>query len=272
MKRLPIVLVFALLGVSAATAEKTVEGVFLDQNIQASYNPLGVQLVTRLFYRIPLIDKPGILWESTRIEIGVQNNLSPAYDFAGAFINIEPIAIFNLTLTAQAAGYYTALGFGLFPVGGYGAGYDSGALDSVTPLNRFGYLLSAAPTVKAAVGPILFLDTGTLTYFSAPTDTGYFYEIAGDTILADSDTELSNQAYLLTTILPGLLAGMNDSLLYVPGSGYLSHRICAAGVYSTDIGEHFSLYGALFAGTFLADRYYQYSLYLAGQVGITLRL
>lgn len=272
MKKLIVALLFVLLTISPASAEKASEGLFLDQNIQGSYNPLGLQLVTKLFYRIPLIRRSGILWESTKLEFGIQNNLSPAYDFAGAFVSIEPIALFNLTLSAQAAGYYTALGYGLYPLSGYGAGYNGAALDSVTAKNGTGIVLSAAPTIKAAVGPIAVLDTGSLSWFRANGGSGYFYEIAGDTVLAGSDIEIGNQAYLLATVATGLLVGLNDGVLYVPASGYVSHRLGAIGIYSAPLSKKLSIYGAIVGGTFLADRYYQYKLYVAGQAGVTLRL
>ncbi len=272
MRKMIVSLLFVLLTISVASAQQATEGLVLDQNIQASYNPLGVQLVTKLFYRIPLVRRPGILWESTKIELGIQNNLSPAFDYAGAYVNIEPIALFNLTLTAQAVAYYTALGYGLYPLSGYGAGYDSSALDSVTAKNGTGLLLSAAPTIKAAVGPIAVLDTGSLTWFRANGGTGYFYEIAGDTVLAGSDIEIGNQAYVLATVFPGLRFGINDGVLYVPASGYVSHRLSAIGVYSASLSKKFAVYGALVAGTFLTDRNYQYKLYLAGQAGVTLGL
>ena len=253
-------------------AEKATEGFVVDQNIQGSYNPLGLQLVTKMYYSVPLVHLPGVLWESTRIDFGIQNNLSPGYDLAGIFINIEPIAVFNLTLTAQATSYFKALGYGFYSLSGYGAGFDGPALDALTSQNAFGYIVSAAPTFKIAAGPIVVLDTGTFTYFNAGGGNGYFYERIGNTVLAGSDIELANQAYVLTTILPGLLCGVNDSLLYVPASGYVSHRINAIGIYTIKLTGTFSVYAALTAGTFLADRYFQYKLYAAGQAGVTLRL
>ncbi len=255
-----------------AFAEKATEGLVLDQNVQGSYNPLGLQLVTKLYYSVPLIRLPGILWESTRIDFGIQNNLSPGFDLAGVFINIEPIALFNLTLTAQATSYFKALGFGFYNLSGYDAGYDGPALDALPSKNAFGYVVSAAPTLKIAVGPLVALDTGTITYYSADGGSGYFFERVGNTVLAGSDTELANQAYLLTAVLPGLLCGVNDALLYVPTSGYLSHRINAIGVYSVKLTGKFSVYAALMAGTFLSDRYFQYKFYAAGQAGVTLRM
>lgn len=272
MKKLVIAAALACVTVAGAFAEKAQPGLYVDQNAQASYNPLGFQLVTKFFYRVPLIDKEGILWESTRIDAGILNNLSPAYDMAGVFLTIEPIAIFNITLTAQAAGYYSALGFGFLDLAGPASGFDSPSLQALSPKNASGYVLSAAPTLKVAVGPIALLNTFSAMYFNVDGGNGYFFERINNCVLGKSDTELINQAYFMYTILPGLLAGVNDWLLYIPSSGYISHRVAALGVYSTKVGPRLSLYSALSLGTFLADRYFQYNLYAGGQVGVILVL
>jgi alkylhydroperoxidase/carboxymuconolactone decarboxylase family protein YurZ len=77
-----LILVMVLLGIVVAglSAEKAKKGFYLNQSIQGSFNPLGLQFLTQAYYRIPLVNKEGILWESTKIDIGLQNNLSPAFD------------------------------------------------------------------------------------------------------------------------------------------------------------------------------------------------
>jgi hypothetical protein len=268
------ILVLVLLGIVAAgvSAEKAQKGFFLDQSIQASYNPLGLQFLTQAYYRIPLVNKDGVLWESTRIDVGLQNNLSPAYDMIGAYIDIEPIAIFDLALTAQAIGYYDALSFGFYSVSGYGAGFDGASLSALTPRNTLGYTLSATPTFKIAFGPIAIADSFGFAYFSVDDGSGFFYERINNCILAKNDYELTNNAYLLATVTPGVLVGLNDFLLIVPNSGYLSHRIVAMGIYSARFSPRLSFNAVLQVGTFLADAYYQYSVYVGGQVGISLAL
>ncbi len=268
------VLVLALIGMVAAglSAEKAAQGFYLEQSIQASYNPLGLQLLTQAYYRIPLVNKEGVLWESTKIDLGLQNNLSPAYDMIGAYIDIEPIALFDLALTAQAIGYYDALSFGFYSLSGYGAGFDDASLAALTAKNTLGYTLSATPTFKIAFGPVAAVDSFSATWFSVDDGNGFFYERVNNCVLAKNDYELTNNAYLLATIVPGVLAGLNDFLLIVPGSGYLSHRIVAMGIYSTSFSPRLSFNAVLQLGTFLADRYNQYLVYIGGQVGISLAL
>jgi hypothetical protein len=268
------ILVLVLLGIVAAgvSAEKAQKGFFLEQSIQASYNPLGLQFLTQAYYRIPLVNKEGMLWESTKIDLGLQSNLSPAYYMIGAYIDIEPIAVFDLALTAQAIGFYSALGFGFYSLPGYGAGFDDPSLNLLTPKNTLGYTLSATPTFKIAFGPVAVVDSFGATYFSVDDGSGFFYERVNGAVLAKNDYELTNNAYLLFTIVPGVLVGANDFILIVPNSGYLSHRIVAMGIYSSSFTPRLSFNAVLQVGSFLADKYNIGVIYIGGQVGISLAL
>ena len=272
MKKTLIVLALFVVILAGLGAEKTRKGTGLDQSIQASFDPLGVQLITKVYYRLPFVQQEGMLWESTKVEVGIQNNLSPAYDMIGAYIDFAPIAIFDLALSAQAIGYFNGLGFGFYDLSGYGAAFDGDSLKALASKNSTGYVLTAAPTLKFAWGPLVMLDAFSLSYFSVDNGSGFFYERVGNVVLAKNDIELLNQAYLLVTVLPGELAGLNDAVLYVPGSGYVSHRLSAMGVYSTRLTDALSLSAVLMLGTYFADRYYQYALYVAAQAGVTLAL
>jgi hypothetical protein len=269
MKRPLALLGFLIVALPVLSAEPAVRGFYLDQNLQASYNQLGLQLGTKLLYRMPLVEKEGRLWESTKIDVGIANSLSPAYDFVGAYLDIEPIAIFDLAFTAQFAGYYDGLGYGFHDLAGYGAPFDSTALSSLPSKNTTGYFLSAAPTLKFAFGPFAFANTLHITYFDVDGGTGYFYETYANCVLAKSDTELYNDAYALLRVASGIMVGLNDSILFVPSSGYRSHAIQAVGVFSRNLSQRLAFYAALTAGTYLEDRYYRYEPRVAGVMGIT---
>ena len=267
-----IVFLVLMLLAPLAFADRPVQGFYLDQNVGASWDPLGAQAVTQLYYRIPLSQSDNILWSSTKVDFGVVNNFSPSYDLVGVFVSIQPIAVFNLLLEAQAAGYFHQLGFGFYTLSGYDAGFDNASLAQLTPIDTAGYVLSAAPTLQVAFGPIALQDTFSLTYYDVDGGNGYFYERIGDVALAKSDIELLNQAYALATVYPGLLVGLNDYLVMVPAASYVSHRLAAVAVYTNQLREKLSLYSVLLLGTFLEDRYFQYTIYVGGEVGITVRL
>jgi hypothetical protein len=272
MKRFFMSLVIVLVAASAASAEKAERGLYLDQNLQAAINPLGLQLGSKLFYRVPLVEEEGILWESTKVDIGLKNNLSPAFDLVGAFIDIEPIAVFDLALSAQFAGYFGALGFGFRELPGYDAGFDAAALDSIPQKDAAGYLLSVSPTLKFALGGFVFSNTLHLNYFRVDGGSGFFYETIGNCPLAKSGFELFNDAYALYKLDSGLMLGLNYSILGVPASSYRSQALQAVGVYTGKLSERLSLYAALTAGTYLEDRYLKYAARVAGQAGIVVGL
>jgi len=267
MKRL-IGIASALALASALIAEPAKQGLFLDQNFQTGYNPIGAQLGTKLFYRVPLNKGGGILWESTKVDVGIENSLSPAYDFIGAFVDVEPIAVFDLELKAQFAGYFDALGYGFRDLEGYGSDYDASALDSIDSRNAAGCFLSAAPTLKFALGHVAFSDTLHVNYFDVDGGKGYFFEIVAGCPLAKRGVELYNDAYLLWMLDSKLMLGLNDSILFVPGSGYRSQTLQAVGALNRPLSEKLSFYAALTVGFYLEDRYLQYKPRAAGMAGI----
>lgn len=272
MNRLWCILCLATIGAAALWADPAREGFYLDQSVQGAYDPLGFQLTTKLFHRQPLGSQQGMLWEGTKIDLGAVNNLSPAYDLVGGFIDILPVAFFDLTLSAQFAGYYSAFGYGFHSLSSYDSAFDDAALNALPAKNTTGYVLSASPTLQFAFGPVVVVDSFAFTYFNVDGGEGLFYEAISNCVLAKSGVELQNQAYLLAKLSPELMVGLNDSLLHIPASGYESHAIHLTGIYTKQASERLAVYSALMVGTFLADRYYQYALHLAGQVGVTLTL
>jgi hypothetical protein len=206
------------------------------------------------------------------VDIGVKNGITPAYEMCGVYVDVLPIAVFDLALSAQAIGYFDALGYGFHSLPGYGAGFDEAALEAVPDGNALGLLATLNPTFQVAFGPIALMDSLSVNYFAVDDGQGYFHEAIGNCVLKKRDFELYNDAYALYTFDFGLMVGVNDSILYVPGSGYSSHCLQAVGVYSGTLSERLSLYAALTAGAYLEDRYYEGKLRAAGQVGITARL
>ena len=270
--RLAAALLLALASGAAAQAAPARRGFYLDQSIQAAYNPLGAQLVTKLFYRLPLSDRGGILWESTKLDLGLENSLSPAFDFLGLYLDLEPIAFFDLTLAARLAGYHDALGYGFRELGGYEDEYDADSLGELAGGSEAGLFLSAAPTLKLAFGPLALSNTLRINYFRAGDGEGYFYEAVGNCVLEKSGFELYNDAYAVALLGGGLMAGLNHSLLYVPGSGYRSSCLKAVAAVDAPLSGRLSLYAALAAGLYLEDRYLEGEARVAGQAGILLEL
>jgi len=253
-------------------SQPTNPGVYYDQGLQASHNPLGLQTASKVFYRFPVAEPEGMLWESTKLDVGFQNNFSPSYEMAGAFAYFEPIAFFSLAGSAQIGAYYNSFGYGFYELTSYDSSVDPTEMTNAQTKNAFGAILNISPTLKGAYDMFVASNTFGLTYYYADNGQGFFFERINNTPLKKSDIELTNSAYVLVNPIEGLYAGVNDSVLYVPGSGYLSHRLCAVAAYSLPINRGFSFYSGLFLGTFLSDRYFQYAFYTGAQLGMTLKL
>jgi hypothetical protein len=244
---------------------------YYDQALQVSHNPLGLQAASKVFYRFPLFEPEGVLWETTKFDLGVQNNLSPSYEMIGAFANFEPIAFFSLAASAQIGAYYNTFGYGFYELTSYDSSIDPTEMINPTR-NAFGAILNISPTLKCAYDMFVATNTFGVTYYYADNGQGFFFERINNTPLKKSDIELTNSANLLINPIEGLYAGVNDSLLFVPGSGYVSHRLCGVVAYTLPINQGFSFYSGLFLGTFLSDRYFQYSFYTGAGLGMTLKL
>lgn len=268
---LPAASLVALLCSLPVASEPTNPGVYYDQSLQASHNPLGLQTASKVFYRFPVFAPEGMLWESTKLDLGFQNNLSPSYEMAGGFVNFEPIAFFSLAASAQIGIYYNTFGYGFYELSSYTSSVDPTEMINPTQ-NAFVAILNISPTLKGAYDMFVASNTFGLTYFYAENGQGFYFERINNMPLKKSDIILTNSANLLINPIEGIYAGVNDSLLYAPGSGYLSHRLCGVLAYGLPINRGFSFYSGLFLGTFLSDQYFQYSFYTGAQLGVTLKL
>ncbi|MFW5769287.1 MAG: hypothetical protein ACOCYA_04445, partial [Spirochaetota bacterium] len=67
-----MILVMLFAGATSVFAENedgwTEPGLFLDTNLGVAYNYLGLALSANVYYRFPLIKKPGMLWKTTHID------------------------------------------------------------------------------------------------------------------------------------------------------------------------------------------------------------
>jgi hypothetical protein len=256
-----LILVFFIIAVPAG-AQSTWN---LSQTLGGSINPLGIDLGTQFYWKLPLSDSQDILWKSTSLKIGLQNDVTPAFERLGFFVQIEPIAIFDIKVTAAGAFYYKALSFGFLDLAGYTSEYYSPGADSIVQQDKLGFQLAVKPTFKFALGPVLFSNTFTLEYFNLGAG-GFFYERNYDTVLKYQDFCIANETYLLFD-LKVLLVGLAHYLMYVPGSGALSDRLSAIGIFTFTLSKNISGYVLAMAGTPFADQYNAFKLYGAVLVG-----
>jgi hypothetical protein len=264
-----VVLLFLACFPSPLRAEPAVTGWSWDQNVAGALNPLGGLVTTQLYYTKPLWNKPGVLWESARIEAGVQNEWSPSFNLARAYLKVEPLAVLNLTLSAGGIGSYRLLGFGFQRVRDYTAAFNPAAMDTVPQENRAGFWASARPSFQTAWGPLVVMDAMTWNYIRYGGAPFYYYDRFGSTILRSRDWEMINEAYLLYRFRGVFMAGLTYRALWVPAADYRSDRLCGILVYNRKVRPGLEYYAALLAGTHVNDRHYEGLPYVALMLGLT---
>jgi len=271
MKIFLLTILFILVIFNLTYTEKTVPGLYFSQDIGASINPLGAEADSKIYYRFPFIDSDDILWSSTRIDVGLINSISPAFDGLSAFISIAPIAVFNMTVSYGFISDFKALGFGLRQLGSYTDNYNNSAFFAIQQQDCQGSWLNVEPVAQVQVGPWIAVNDFTYQYWSMHTPS-YYYSSINDMVLNNNDSYLANNDYLFYQFTPDIMAGINNMIAMAPSSSQFKERLSLTGVYSRTFWKGFDAYGVIMAGTFLADPNYRYLPYIALQLGLNKRL
>ena len=256
---------------TVAVAEKAQYGIYNYNSLGGGYNPLGVLLDNRLYMRLPLSSKPGVLWESTKLDIGLQSSWTPADEMIGLRITLEPIAIFSLTGTIGFYGMYNIFGYGLYPFSSGNEHYGPALPQNIDPQSAAGAWYSLSPELKLKAAHIIFVNTVTADYVSL-NRTGYYLEVRNFTLRKTRDIDLINDANLLFEFNKNLLAGCVYHYLSIFGTGINSHRISTLAIRlfpGTKLGNVFT---AVTAGYYLSDPAFNHTFYLGAMAGMDLRL
>ncbi|MDR3200515.1 MAG: hypothetical protein LBT68_03550 [Spirochaetales bacterium] len=276
-------LVFFLPALSLVAEEeadtKIQEGWRTSRSAAGQMNPLGLSIDLRLFYVWPLYgEKRGLLWDNCRVEAGLHNSLTPAFDTLSAFVRVEPVAFFDVSAQAGLRGYYDTFGFGYTPLAGYGASWDSRDRKDAERSTATGFRYSFTATLKGAAGPFVFASATSCTIYDMFETSGgldYYYDPSADTALRRFDGFITNDSLVLYTFAEGLQGGLVHGFLYVPGSEYVSRRLCLLGRIEGKLNPSCTAFAAVLGGVFLRDRYNSWKdgrLYAAVQAGINVKL
>lgn len=262
--------VFILLISIPAFGEKARDGLFFDQSFAVSVQPSGAQSATKLFRRFPLYEKTGVLWDAAKVDVGLDNRLTPSYEVPFLFIDVIPIAFFDIRLRAGYMQFYRGLGYGFTRLGSYDAEWSASKRSGVHRGNRGGLWLDASPSLRLALGPFAFVNTFTVTRVDFGSH-GYFYEPYQDVALRCSDHTFMNDTIAVWRY-GGFAAGINHFILHVPGSGYSSESASAVAAWSAKPGGDAEWYAGVKAGMYLRNRYYRGEFVAAAWIGASLRL
>jgi hypothetical protein len=245
----------------AADAARTQELVFT-QAAGVQGNPLGCVLDSRLGYILPLVKKPGILWETTKIELGVQNDWTPTDDFIGARIVIEPIAFFDLTARMGFFVLYDLLTYGYFSMASPDEEYTTSISSDKESTTKYGWWLSLAPAIKLKIRKLILAHSFTLNRIQLDAE-GYYLEMRTYTIHRTKDSNLCNDSYGLWEIRPVLMAGLTHRYLHVAGTSVKSQRLSAIGIVSPPTRRLKALRIIVTAGAYLDDPLFKHKPYAA---------
>jgi hypothetical protein len=253
------------------TAVSASQGIFFYQSAGVSINPLGVLLDTRALYRIPLSKSQDILWKSTKLDIGLANEWTPADDFLGVRITCEPIAIFDITLRAGYYGMFNVFGYGYYPMATAASNYNDSVRKALDPLSVNGWWCSAAPNLKLKLGRFIAVDCVTANLFDMQ-QKGYFLEVRSYAIHKTQDIDIQNDAYALFEINKVIMTGLNYHVLSVLGTKVFSDRLSAMAIVTPEWKRFESTFLAVVAGLYFRDPLFRMNGYVAVQAGFEIKI
>lgn len=173
--------------------------------------PSGLISDTRLQHRLPLHRSKSIVFQDTWVGFGARARVTPAFADVGPRISIAPIDVFDVELQVAYTSYWPTSS-GLLPydrISESTRDFDRGDRHRA-PATRAkwgsAFTASAAPTLKAKVGPIIVLDGWKFDYFHIRTpnlDSRFVYEPFYDRLLAREDVVIDHQGALLYEVFDG---------------------------------------------------------------------
>lgn len=247
-----------LLSVQVHAAER---GFYVSGTAAAGINPIISSASADIFYRIPLSSDPGPLWNSTSIDLGFDGSVTPVDYNVATFINIEPVAVFNLKLTASLQRYYTAAGYGYYRMESPDSDYSYSAQSDIEGESKTAYKFSAEPTLKFRYGRVIFGNTFTFNYINTQTNDEYYYEPYSDSIHKSEDTDYSNSTSLLFEVRSGLLAGVNNFYSRTGSVDCTSNRVSGIIIWTPAIEYEGEITLGALAGSYNENRNYKGDLF-----------
>lgn len=206
-------LCLAVLLSSAVSAQPDDSRFVLNTLAVMRLHPIGAEVRATVSYVDPIGSSDELLWKSRFWAAGVTGAVNPAEAAAQAFVEIEPIAVFQLRAMAEYRGYFgnfnELLSFPeLTPVYNDQIISELGAAGRNAPSHR--WTLRLDPTLRAAFGPIGVQNVSTFAYAAArvPAGNPVYYDPGIDMLRPSHGVTLSNTfsvVYLGGPLTAGLL-------------------------------------------------------------------
>jgi hypothetical protein len=181
-------------------------------------NPLGLENQTRLGYQSVLYRNEGALFRDNFLFLGANSRLSPASIKAGPSVELQPLSIFNLRLSAEYVGFFSTFGF-LQSRPSPNADYSQASRDAGDEAGQeyatSGMRLAIEPLVQLKVGPIAVRNRFSLEYWSMRLrgEDRVWYDATLDTLVPGKGFNYANDLDVLFLGRPPLVVGARYSLV-----------------------------------------------------------
>jgi hypothetical protein len=184
----------------------------------ARVNPLGLENQTRVGYQSVLYRNEGALYRDNFLFLGANARLNPAGVKVGPSVELQPLSIFNLRLSADYVGFFSTQGF-LQSRPSPNADYSQTSLDAGKEADQqyatSGMRLAIEPLVQLRVGPIAVRNRFALEYWSMRLRDGdrVWYDATLDTLVPGKGFNYTNDLDVLFLGRPPLVLGARYSLV-----------------------------------------------------------
>lgn len=271
MKKIQISILVLFVITCCIQSQQTEKGLYFSQSLGASYNPLGVILTSSLRFRFPLVKKSGILWESTKIEMGIQNEWTPTDDLLVARLTFVPIAFFEFSVQGGPYVMYRQLGYGYCTFDSSDVPYDYDDLEDVPRHTEVGYWFTLTPTLRFKVSSIILANALNINILSIGEED-YFLERRSHSIHKYKDTDIIDDTYLFYKLNEKFMFGANYHFLKVFSTSYFSQRICGIVVLTPKLKAFYNSYAVAVAGAYIEDTVFKGKPYIALRAGFDLKI
>jgi hypothetical protein len=203
---------------SAPTPEAPEHRLVINSLFVARLNPLGLELQTRGGYQKKLYRHESALFRDNFVFVGTYPRISPATVKVGPVVELQPLSIFNLRLSAEFVGLFGTQGF-LQSRASPNADYSDTLLEAGKDAGDYyaasGSRLAIEPFVQVKLGPIAVRNRFALEYWRMglrEQDT-VWYEATLDTLVPGKGLTYANDLDVLFLGLPPLVLGARHSLV-----------------------------------------------------------
>ncbi len=170
----------------------------LELDLVGLYNPLGISLAARSYFRNTYHHDDAPLWDGLYWQAGGQLATNPAYQRAGLHLEWMPIAV--MQLRAQYDRYYfTGSNGTLLAFDSSDQAYGDNEIKARQGQEQSGYgnRYLANLTLRARLGNIILRNVSDVAKYEFPGAGPYYLEREYELLMASNDYIFSNQTYLL---------------------------------------------------------------------------